>query len=290
MLDILTRPYCLERKYIPKLSCKLNKSYGAGDRHTACSLAKLAPGMRNDDKGWLAPTKSVHAKPGRQPPRHGQLKMKRNLLLLSASAAVCLAWPLAGVADPRSDQAQSTEQQGKQPPKQAHAEGAHQAPHAPPPNAHQNGAQRATASRPETAIGRAAPYRARSASPARQARTADRQPGQPPVRVAESAQSPAAGHAPRSAEVMALRRNVQATRRFHADAYRAPEGYAPRHWGYGEQLPGAYFAQSYWITDFSLYALMAPPEGLVWVRVGDDVMLIDRYSGEIIQVDYGYFD
>ncbi len=89
---------------------------------------------------------------------------------------------------------------------------------------------------------------------------------------------------------MGLRRNVQASQHFHAAAYRAPEGYARRHWGYGERLPSAYFARNYWIMDYSLYALLAPPEGLVWVRVGDDVMLIDRYTGEIIQVDYGYFE
>jgi Ni/Co efflux regulator RcnB len=98
-----------------------------------------------------------------------------------------------------------------------------------------------------------------------------------------------AGVTHQSPAIAALRRNVQAPRHFQAGAYRAPQGYAPRHWSYGQRLPNAYFARNYWITDFLDYALFAPPPGLVWVRVGDDALLIDEYSGEIIQVEYGVF-
>ena len=96
------------------------------------------------------------------------------------------------------------------------------------------------------------------------------------------------GQAP-SAAIASLRRNVPASRRFNAGAYRSPRGYAPRHWGYGERLPRDYYARDYWITDFLMYALFAPPPGLMWVRVGPDALLIDQYTGEIIQVDYGVF-
>lgn len=41
--------------------------------------------------------------------------MKRNQRLLSATAAACLGWPLAGVAEPRADQPQSSERQVEQP-------------------------------------------------------------------------------------------------------------------------------------------------------------------------------
>jgi Ni/Co efflux regulator RcnB len=99
-----------------------------------------------------------------------------------------------------------------------------------------------------------------------------------------------AGAAARNAPaIAALRRNVQAPRRFHVGGYRAPPGYTPRHWSYGQRLPRAYFARNYWITDYLAYLLFAPPDGLVWVRVGDDALLIDEYTGEIIQVDYGVF-
>jgi Ni/Co efflux regulator RcnB len=87
----------------------------------------------------------------------------------------------------------------------------------------------------------------------------------------------------------ALRRSVQASRHFHNGNYRAPQGYHSRHWSHGDYLPRGYFVRSYWIGDFLAFGLFAPPDGLVWVRVGNDALLIDRYSGEIVQVDYGVF-
>jgi len=86
-----------------------------------------------------------------------------------------------------------------------------------------------------------------------------------------------------------LNRNVQAPHAFQAGAYRQPQGYEQRHWGYGDRLPGAYYARDYWLTDFALYGLFGPPEGLVWVRVGPDALLIDQYTGEVVQADYGVF-
>ena len=34
---------------------------------------------------------------------------------------------------------------------------------------------------------------------------------------------------------------------------------------------------------------MPPPPGTVWVRYGRDALLIDRYTGEVIQVEYSVF-
>jgi Ni/Co efflux regulator RcnB len=94
--------------------------------------------------------------------------------------------------------------------------------------------------------------------------------------------------APR-AVVARLRRNVVAVHRFHAGPYRAPPGWRYRRWVFGERLPGIYFAPSFWITDFLAFSLFPPPDGYVWVRYGPDALLIDQYTGEIIQVDYGVF-
>ena len=47
-----------------------------------------------------------------------------------------------------------------------------------------------------------------------------------------------------------FQRNVQATRRFRAGFYRAPPGFAYRRWTYGQRLPGIYFAQNYWLTNW----------------------------------------
>ena len=74
----------------------------------------------------------------------------------------------------------------------------------------------------------------------------------------------------------------------HGD-YRAPQGYQARHWSYGGRLPRSYFVRDYWITDFLMFGLFAPPPDLIWVRVGNDALLVDEYSGDIVQVDYGVF-
>ena len=93
----------------------------------------------------------------------------------------------------------------------------------------------------------------------------------------------------RTADYSSLRSNVQSSHRYHAGSYRQPYGYHSRRWSYGQRLPTLYFVSDYWITDYLDYALFAPSDGLVWVRVGDDALLIDRYNGEIIRVEYGVF-
>ena len=93
----------------------------------------------------------------------------------------------------------------------------------------------------------------------------------------------------RQPSINSLRHNVQASHHFHNGNYNAPQGYQSRQWRYGERLPRLYFARDYWITDYLMFGLFAPPTDLIWVRVGDDALLIDRYSGDIVQVDYGVF-
>ena len=91
-------------------------------------------------------------------------------------------------------------------------------------------------------------------------------------------------------EVMKVRANIQAPRRFHITvAYRQPPGFYVHRWTFGERLPVAFFARDYWITDFALYGLMAPWAGYEWVRVGDDALLVDVGTGEVVRVEYGLF-
>jgi Ni/Co efflux regulator RcnB len=82
---------------------------------------------------------------------------------------------------------------------------------------------------------------------------------------------------------------VQAPRHFRAGAYRPPPGFQSRRWSFGDRLPRAYYARGYWLSNFLIYGLLAPPPGLVWVRVGPDALLIDEFTGEIIRVEYGVF-
>jgi Ni/Co efflux regulator RcnB len=83
--------------------------------------------------------------------------------------------------------------------------------------------------------------------------------------------------------------NYQAARSYHIGPYRRPAGWAPHHWGYGQILPRAYWGASYLIADYWLFSLEVPPAGYEWVRDGNDALLIDTNSGEILQVEYGVF-
>ena len=84
-------------------------------------------------------------------------------------------------------------------------------------------------------------------------------------------------------------RNFYAQRRFNFGAYERPQGWYYRRWRFGEFLPGVFWSQNYWIGDYGYFGLPYPPPGCVWVRYGSDALLIDRYTGEIVQVVYGIF-
>jgi Ni/Co efflux regulator RcnB len=50
-----------------------------------------------------------------------------------------------------------------------------------------------------------------------------------------------------------------------------------------------FWGRDYWLMDYWLYSLSPPPYGYVWVRYGDDALLIDQGTGEIAEVIYGVF-
>jgi Ni/Co efflux regulator RcnB len=72
--------------------------------------------------------------------------------------------------------------------------------------------------------------------------------------------------------------------RFHGHPWRPPHGYYVRAWRYGEILPYGWYVPDYWITDWWNYDLPEPPPGYAWVRVGYDALLVEDYSGRIVQV------
>lgn len=98
----------------------------------------------------------------------------------------------------------------------------------------------------------------------------------------------ATGHHP-VADVSKFRRNVTADRHFHFRDYHGPADYAYHRWSYGDNLPREYWAQDYWITNFLNFGLDAPPDGYVWVQYGNDALLIDEDTGEVVEVEYGIF-
>jgi Ni/Co efflux regulator RcnB len=99
----------------------------------------------------------------------------------------------------------------------------------------------------------------------------------------------AAATAHRANHFAKVRRSVRAMRRFHAGVYRRPRGWYAHHWVIGERLPRAWFARNYWLSDWAIYGLWAPVDGLIWVRVGPDAMLVDPATGAVVGVEYGLF-
>ena len=87
------------------------------------------------------------------------------------------------------------------------------------------------------------------------------------------------------------RRNVRARHhyRYRGNPWRWPSGHSYRRWTYGMTVPSLFWGTNYWINDYSYYGLAYPPPGTVWVRYGNDAILIDRYTGEILEVVYGQF-
>jgi hypothetical protein len=82
----------------------------------------------------------------------------------------------------------------------------------------------------------------------------------------------------------------------HRDVFRGGAYYAPyRDYSYsrlsiGIFLGDAFYDQRYWIDDPYAYRLPPAYEPYRWVRYYDDVLLIDTYSGEVVDVIYDFFD
>jgi Ni/Co efflux regulator RcnB len=89
--------------------------------------------------------------------------------------------------------------------------------------------------------------------------------------------------------VQVTRKVVRATRRFRAPRpWVAPRGFTYRRFALGERVPAIFLGATYFLN-FALYGLQAPPPGYIWVRDGNDAVLVDRYTGEVVQVEYDIF-
>ena len=98
-----------------------------------------------------------------------------------------------------------------------------------------------------------------------------------------------ANNRPRNFDRGSYQRNANASARFHYGSYNAPRGYHYQRWTYGETLPSMYWARDYWLTSWWMFDLAIPPYGYEWVRYGDDALLVNVDTGQILQVDYGVF-
>ena len=76
--------------------------------------------------------------------------------------------------------------------------------------------------------------------------------------------------------------------RFHLGFYIDPFGWGYQPFSIGYRLWPNYYGNQYWI-DPALYGLPYPPPGAAWVRYYNDVLLIDLYSGTVLDVIPGFF-
>lgn len=77
--------------------------------------------------------------------------------------------------------------------------------------------------------------------------------------------------------------------RFRTSPFRYPAGWGYRRWSVGAFLPALFLSSTYYIDDFAGYNLGPPPPGCQWVRYGPDALLVNVYTGAVVDVAYGVF-
>lgn len=91
------------------------------------------------------------------------------------------------------------------------------------------------------------------------------------------------------------RYNWSSYRSSNRNHYRMPRYYSPyRGYNYsrlsiGFFLNSGFYGNNYWINDPWSYRLPPAYAGYRWVRYYDDVLLVDTYSGEVVDVIYDFF-
>jgi hypothetical protein len=77
---------------------------------------------------------------------------------------------------------------------------------------------------------------------------------------------------------------------YHIGGYYAPyRGYAYRRLSIGFTLGSMFYGNNYWLDDPWQYRLPPVYGAYRWVRYYDDVLLVDTYSGEVVDVIYDFF-
>ena len=77
--------------------------------------------------------------------------------------------------------------------------------------------------------------------------------------------------------------------RFHLSVYYDPFGWGYRPYRIGWRLWPSYYGSSYWISDPWAYRLPYAPPGTRWIRYWDDALLVDTWTGEVIDVIQNFF-
>ena len=76
---------------------------------------------------------------------------------------------------------------------------------------------------------------------------------------------------------------------FRIGLYIDPFGWGYNRWGIGSRLYPNYYRSSYWINDPWMYRLPHAYPPYRWVRYHNDALLVDTWSGEVVDVIYNFF-
>lgn len=83
-------------------------------------------------------------------------------------------------------------------------------------------------------------------------------------------------------------------RRHHRSTFHLGFYYDPFGWGYQPYMVGwrmwpSYYGSQFWLDDPWEYRLPYAPMGTRWVRYWDDAVLVDTWSGQVVDVIYNFF-
>lgn len=76
---------------------------------------------------------------------------------------------------------------------------------------------------------------------------------------------------------------------FQIGFYYDPFGYSYNRFGIGSYMYPGYYQSNYWINDPWQYRLPAAYGPYRWVRYHNDALMIDTWTGEVVDVIYGFF-
>lgn len=76
---------------------------------------------------------------------------------------------------------------------------------------------------------------------------------------------------------------------FNLGFYFDPFGWGYQRYNIGWRMWPSYYGSQYWLNDPWQYRLPYAPPGYRWVRYWDDAVLVDTWSGQVVDVIYNFF-
>jgi hypothetical protein len=77
--------------------------------------------------------------------------------------------------------------------------------------------------------------------------------------------------------------------RFHLGFYYDPFGWSYRRWNIGFNLWPSYYSSRYWLNDPWQYRLPPAYGPYRWIRYHNDALLVNIYTGQVVDVIYSFF-